>query len=595
MSSFASNFQPYKISILTNGVRLPEVKISTEEKAALGLAPDASSLLYLKKLTWKKCKEKLASGVIKQSEKECIERLKMEFDVFEKTGTTDYILLLVDVFGWCDKNGIARSPARGSAGSSFSLYCLGLIEINALEDNLNFPRFLSEARAKCKVIDGVKYLDGKSMADFDGDIDQFRREEVIKRLERDYAGKVCKISTAQYLTGKMALKDVLKIYKNYSEGAAKEVSDNIEVVFGKVKSLEESYKAGKAFRVWVDENKDCYNIARKLEGLYRTSGIHASGILVSYYDMGEYMPRELSATKEVVSGYSMDHALPICCKVDILGLRTVSFIKEACEIAGISKNDIDENDPAIYDFLEREDNYYGLFQIEEGATKEACRRVKPKTVNHVKAVVAISRPGALQYLGAFADYVNKGEFKSVHPEIDKVLKETGNIIIYQEQITDICHRVYGISLVDSDMIRYSIGKKNREKMAEWEPVIRKNGKERGIPDEVTDWFWNTCNASADYLFNACLAPDTVVETPSGEKLLYEVRLGDKIRAYDTKADKDHYVEVTNSVWSEEELYEVETEDGHIVRCSMKHKILCEDLIMRPLSEIITGKHLIAVE
>jgi DNA polymerase III alpha subunit len=121
---FTENFTPYKLPIFKNGVRLPEIIIPDTDKTQLGLKPTASNAEFLKKLTWVKCLEKIQQGKIKQSKEECAERLKFEFDVFAKTGTIDYILLLMDIFLWCDKNNVARGVGRGSAAGSLALMIL---------------------------------------------------------------------------------------------------------------------------------------------------------------------------------------------------------------------------------------------------------------------------------------------------------------------------------------------------------------------------------------------------------------------------------------------------------------------------------------
>lgn len=276
--NFIEQFTEYKLPVFEKGVRLPEIKISSQERADLGLKEESNNTEFLKKYVWKKCLEKIEKGEIKQSKEQCIDRLKMEFGVFEKTGTIDYILLLMDVFLWCDKNSIIRGPARGSAAASFALYCTNLTHVNPLDYDLNFTRFLSEARVKPKIIDGIQYADGKSMCDFDGDIEYFGREKCIKRLEQDYEGKTCKILTLQYLTGKMALKDTVKSYLEYSESQALEIGSEIEVLFGKVDSVQKTYEKSKKFKEWANENPKAFEIAKKIEGLLRTSGIHASEI-----------------------------------------------------------------------------------------------------------------------------------------------------------------------------------------------------------------------------------------------------------------------------------------------------------------------------
>jgi DNA polymerase III subunit alpha len=500
--AFTDNFKPYKLPIFKNGVRLPEIKITEEQLAAVGLKPGATNSEYLKKLTWNACLEKIKSGKIKQSKKECSDRFKFEFEVFEKTGTIDYILLLMDIFLWCDKNNIARGVGRGSAAGSLALMALNLTNVNPLDHDLNFTRFLNEARAKTHMVDGIMHVDGKSFADFDGDVSFSRRPDIIRRIEKDYAGKTCKILTMQYLTGKMALKDTVKSYLNYNESQALELGDCVESLFGKVDSLDKTYEKSKKFKEWADKHQKAFKIAQKIEGLFRTTGQHASGVLVSYYNLEDIIPMQAAATGEIVSGYDMDVCLTISLKADLLGLRTTDILQIASELSGIRYVDIDIHDPAIYKFLATNDKFYGLFQIEDGLTKEVVTKVKPKNIDQLAACLSISRPGALKFIDDYVKFVQTGERKPIYPAIDTILEPTGGLILYQEQINNICQNVYKMSGVDADEVRRAIGKKLREDMAKWEPVLYAKGKEHGIPEAVTKYFWDTCNSSADYLFNA---------------------------------------------------------------------------------------------
>lgn len=503
MSKFFDSFEPYNLPAFERGVRLPEVHVPNEDLALLKLG-ECSNLDYLKKLCWTKCCEKIASGQIKQSKEDCAKRLKMEFDVFVKTGVIDYILLLLNIFGWCDKNDIPRGVARGSAAGSFALFCLDLIRINALDHGLHFTRFLNEARVKPKTIDGVLYVDGSKTADFDGDISYLHRSRVLQHIDDEYRGRTAKISTVQYLTGKMAVKEALKSYLEYSEEEAREVTNNIEALFGKVQTISEAYEKSPKFKEFADENPKVIAIARKMEGLINAFGVHASGILISHSDIQQLIPLELSSNDKslsIVSGYAMEHALTVIAKIDALGLRTADLIDLVCKKVGIKSGDINVNDPSIYAFYEKSSDFYGLFQIEDGLTKQVIRRVKPKNIDQLAACISISRPGSLRYIDDYVKFVQTGERKAIHPLVDDLLKPTGNLILYQEQINTICQSVYGMSATDADEVRYAIGKKKREEMKKWEPVIYTAGETRNIPIEVTKWFWDTCNASADYLFN----------------------------------------------------------------------------------------------
>ena len=265
------------------------------------------------------------------------------------------------------------------------------------------------------------------------------------------------------------------------------------------------------------------------------------------------------------------------------------MIDLVCKKVGIKQSDIDINHESIYRYYEMSSAFYGLFQIEDGLTKEVIRRVKPKNIDQLASCISISRPGSLRYIDDYVKFVQTGDRKLIHPLVDDLLAQTGGLILYQEQINSICQTVYGMSAVDSDAVRYAIGKKKREEMEKWEPVVFSQGKLLGIPEEVTKWFWDTCSASADYLFNAnhCLSPDTIIDTSEGFVPMYAVKRGDNVRAFNVDRQEDEYVEVVNIIPGRKELWEVELEDGRKIKASMDHKFLCSDMKMHELREVIS--------
>ena len=502
MDNFKDKFEKLKFPLL-GLVKLPKVKIPNKDKLELGLDTNCSNCDFLKKLAWKGFLDK--EHLSKTERKIAIDRLKIEFDVFEKTGTIDYILLIYDIIRWCDENNITRGPGRGSCAASFAFYCLGITFPDPIRFNLTFTRFISEARVKPQVVDGVIYADGKMLMDVDLDIAYNDREKVIRYIESAYTGSVCKISNRIGLSSKVSLKDTLKIYLNYEEIAAKYISDNIEILFGKSDDLLKTKDKSANIEKWInenDKNKLAYEIALKLENLNNAKGQHASGIFISSENLDGSIPTELSKTKEIVTGYDMEIAAQVGVKVDILGLRTLDVINFTCESVGMKYKNIDINDPIIYQYFALNDLYYGLFQIEDGLTKEVIKKVKPQNIDHLSVCLAISRPGALKYVDDFAKYVNDGVIKPIHPKFDAILNETGNILVYQEQVNRILQEIYSFSATEAEDTRRVIGKKKKDDMAKLEPILYERGAKNNIPDETTKYFWDVCNASADYLFNA---------------------------------------------------------------------------------------------
>ncbi len=508
MTSFVDQFSTLKIPNL-GLVRFPEVTITPEDRVRLGLKPNMTNRAILGHLAWNGYKQLAAKGFFgAATEEEVRARFNAEFVTFDCTGVHDYLLLVWDINRWADSQGIVRGWGRGSAASSLTLCCLGITRVDPIRHKLVFPRFISEARMKPVVKDGVTYVDGKAAPDIDCDYQYGRRVEVIRYIEQKHPGKTCKISTRLELTGKTALKNALKVYAAYKDEDAQRVSDMIEARFGKVQTLHEAREQNEPLKAWLaasEANQRVYAIAMMLEGAPVAKGQHPSGVFVGYWPLDGTVPTELAKEKGgepvVVTSYDMETVAGIGTKVDILGVRTLDIVAGTAKEAGIPIDSIDVDDPLIYEYLNRpEAHYVGLFQIEEGTTKEAVVKVGPKDIEALCVCTAISRPGALKYLPQYVEYYRKGILKTIYPAIDEVLKPTGNVLVYQEQITAICHLVFALSLIDADSVRYAVGKKKREEMVKWEPVLAAGAEQRGVPADVTKYFWEVCNASADYLF-----------------------------------------------------------------------------------------------
>ena len=462
--------------------------------------------------------------ISKRKQDGCSESYKVSFQERSKYTTTGYndgkyIYIKVKDIREIDCDGhvydlsIKNNPSyhtdnfivHNSSACSLILYLIGCTNIDPVLYDLYFTRFVSEARAKSKTINGIVYVNGKTMPDCDSDISYNDREKVLKYIEERYKGKTSKIGTHSRLTGKLLIKEVSKVVLEYQEEDAKRLSDLIEKHFGVVQTLESTYKNIPEFKKWVDtsaENKRCYLIACSLTDSIKNRGVHPSGIAVSFEKIDEFLPLELSSSKDIVTSYNMDEVSVQVVKLDILGLKTVDVIADSCKCININPEDIDVNDQSIYEYLKTKNEFYGLFQIEDGLSKKVIQEVRPRNIHDLAACISISRPGALAYIGDYKKFVNNGEVKSFHPSIDESLKQTGNIIIYQEQINKICMEVYGLSPEDSDEIRRIIGKKVDEEMPKWEPIIKNAGLNKGIPVEVTNKFWETIKQSGKYLFNA---------------------------------------------------------------------------------------------
>jgi hypothetical protein len=451
-----ANFTDYQFENL-GYVRLPCIILTKEQKTNVGCGADSNNLDYLKAVTFKGLQKRLADGVIpKDKYDEYEQKAKDELNIFERNGLVDYILAVYDFLSWCDDNNIPRGVGRGSSAGSVVLYALRCTNVDPLKHNLYFTRFINEARLKSKTIDGVLQVSGATAPDIDSDISYRDRDKVIKYLEEKYKGKTAFISTNTTLSGKLVLKEVTKIVLGYSEEEAKQVAANIESHFGTNETLEEAYKNSKDFKIWADKNKRAFEIAQSLELLIKNRSKHPSGMAISYYDLNDSMPLELSSSKDVVTSYDMYEVANLLIKFDILGLKNCDVNYDVCKMVGVNQDTIDINHPSIYEYLNNNTNYYGLFQIESGLTKQVVVDVKPKNIDQLAVCVAISRPGAFAHIDKYIKYLHGGILESIYPPIDEILKETGNVLIFQEQINRVCQEVYGMSGIDADSIRYCI-------------------------------------------------------------------------------------------------------------------------------------------
>lgn len=576
--NFYNNFSALDLDL--HGVRLPSFNIERKYKERISIDENCSNLQFIKQL----CEFGLkAKGLYTQ---EYINRLNYELDIVEELSFTDYLLLVWDVINFCKENNIPTGVGRGSAAGSLILYACGVTQIDPLKYGLFFERFISRFRAKKNVVNGITYLDGSLMCDVDLDICYYQRHKVLEYLEKKFENKTAKILTLNTLSSKLLIKECGKVIDEKPESEMTQVSGWIPKVFGQVKDIEEAYTEVSDFKNWCDENSRIYEIAKKLKDLIKNKGAHPSGVLLCYENILESCPTERSSDGSVVSSYDMNWVTLFNIKLDILGLRGVSVVDDVCKSIGINLSDIDVNDTFIYQNLQELKTPHGLFQIEADTNFKVLKKVKPKNLEELSGVLALARPGALQFVDKYASYTNTETYESIHSLFDDVLKITGGVALYQEQLMKMSTKI-GFSLDEAEILRRIVGKKKVEEVKKWKQKIEDKIKEKNLPKEAGDILWKVLEDSANYSFNKCLLPETVVETENGFKCLNEINKGDHVLAYDVDKKKDHFVEVIDVHENEVEVYEVEMEDGTKITCSMDHKFMCNDGKMHQLRKIIS--------
>lgn len=488
-----------EINLPLYGVRLPEFKIDNSYKHDLEVSEDVSNYEFLRALTLKGFKK---LNLEKDSDlyKKYINRAKHELETLKELEFTDYIILVWNVIDFCNKSNIPVGLGRGSAAGSLILYLIGVTQIDPVKYDLYFERFISKIRAKKQVVDGVTYLDGSLMCDVDLDICYYNRHKVLQYLEDQFKGKTSKILTLNTLSGKLLIKECGKIIDEKSEQEMTEVSSLIPKVFGQVKDITTAYDEVPKFKEWCDNNKNIYDIALKLRNLIKNKGVHPSGVLLSYNNLENSCPTELSSDKEAVSSFDMSWVSLFNIKLDILGLRSVSVVNDVCNSIGKKIKDIDLNDESIYRNLQDLRNPHGLFQIEAETNFKVCQKVKPKNLEELSGVLALARPGALQFADKYAAHTNFQQSESIHPFFDDILKETGGVALYQEQLMKMANKI-GFTLDEAEILRRIVGKKKTEEIKAWKKKIEDKIKQNKLPKEVGEILWKILEDSANYSFN----------------------------------------------------------------------------------------------
>ena len=494
------NFSDYKTyhTPFPVGVKLPEIIIEKKYYDEVSCSDLEDNYQFLRKLCFKKLKEKDIDKF--DNATLYYNRLKEELDIFNDLGFVDYVLLNWDIINFCIENGIPVGAGRGSAAGSLVLYVIGVTNIDPIKYDLFFERFVSKSRARKIEHNGEIFLDGSLLADVDNDISYDRRAEVIEYIEKKYKGKTSKILTLNTLSGKLCMKECGKIVAELSELDVNQISDTIPKHFGIVAKLDVAYEESESFKAYADKYPKVFQIAKKLEGLNKNTGVHPSGISISYYELDDIMPLQTTNDGALVSGYDMNDVASLSVKFDILGLRTLSVVNDVCKQVGIESSDIDPNDPIIYKALACLDSPQGLFQIEAETNFKVCRLIAPKNLEQLSAVVAIARPGALDFKDRYADYVKSGEFQSVHEFFDDILSYTGGIPLYQEQLMKMAVKV-GFSLDESEQLRRIIGKKKVDQMPAWKAKIEDKIKQNSLDPNIGDVLWKVAEDSANYSFN----------------------------------------------------------------------------------------------
>lgn len=422
-----------------------------------------------------------------------------ELSVIENMGFNGYFLIIADFMKWGKNEGIVFGPGRGSAAGSIIAYALNITELDPLKYDLLFERFLNPDRI--------------SMPDVDIDIQDTRRDEVIQYCVQKYGTeRVANIVTFGRMAARNAVRDVARVLQvPYSESdrLAKMIPPPVQ---GRHIPLETSLKKDPDLKREYETNEQArtvFDLAVRLEGTVRSHGVHAAGVVIAPDDIVKFTPLEMAQKGVVSTQYPMGPVEQLgLLKMDFLGLSNLTIVKNAQRIikrvydVDVDISSIPLEDEKTFKLLQRGDTT-GVFQLESAGMKRYLKELKPTTFDDIVAMVALYRPGPMQFIGDFIDRKHgRKEITYEHPGLADALDSTYGILVYQEQFMQISKDMCGFTGGQADTLRKAIGKKQRDTMAKMkvefiEGMIEHSQASRSFAEK----FWGQLEAFADYCFN----------------------------------------------------------------------------------------------
>lgn len=434
-------------------------------------------------------------------------RLDMEFGVLDRMGYNGYFLIVQDFINWGKSQGIVFGPGRGSAAGSIIAYALNITDLDPLKYDLLFERFLNPDRV--------------SMPDIDIDIQDTRRGEVIEYCAQKYGrSRVTNIGTFGTMAARAAVRDVARVLQipyGESDRLAKLVPAPVQ---GRHIPLARSVKEDADLKKEYETNpvaKEVYDFAMRLEGTMRSHGVHAAGVVIAPDDVVKYVPLEMAQKGVVATQFPMGPVEELgLLKMDFLGLSNLTIINNAMRIirkvydTEIDLTTLPLDDEETYKLFQRGDTT-GVFQLESAGMKRYLRQLKPSVFEDIIAMVALYRPGPMQFIDSFIRRKHGEEpITYLHPGMENSLKNTYGILVYQEQFMQISKEWCGFTGGQADTLRKAVGKKKIDLMKKVKPEFIEGAVNvGGATAEIAETFWDQLEEFANYCFNkshaACYA------------------------------------------------------------------------------------------
>ena len=447
---------------------------------------------YLKLLCYSGMKLKYAQG-----DKKIKQRLDYELSVIKKMGYAGYFLITQDFVNYAKVNNIPVGPGRGSAAGSIVAYCTGITDVDPIKYNLLFERFLNPERV--------------TMPDIDIDFCIEGRENVINYIKNKYGhDSVAQIITFGTMKAKSVIRDVgrvLGISYNEVDSVAKLIPNEPKMTLDKAMKLNPELKEVKNKN---QSYEDLINYSKVLEGCHRHASTHAAGVVIAPGPLTDYVPLfKSSSSEEVTTQVDMNGLDELgLLKLDFLGLRNLTVIKKTIDLISerenkeININDINYNDSNVYDTIFKSAQTIGVFQFESDGMRENLLNLQPTSIEDLIAMNALYRPGPMANIPEFISR-KKGVSKItyIHSSLENILKETYGIIVYQEQVMQICSDIGGFSLAEADIMRRAMGKKKKQLMASYKVKFIEGSEKNKIHKKQAVEIFELLEKFAEYGFN----------------------------------------------------------------------------------------------
>jgi len=444
----------------------------------------------------------VGDGSLQQNRAQYDQRLQQELDVIVQMGFPGYFLIVADFIKWAKQHGIPVGPGRGSGAGSLVAYALNITDLDPIEFDLLFERFLNPERV--------------SMPDFDVDFCMEGRDRVIDYVAQKYGrGRVSQIITYGSMAARAVVRDVGRVL-GYSYGFTDKLAKLIPFEIGMTleKALSDSDDLATLYRE-DDDTHGLIDLARSLEGVARNAGKHAGGVVIAPSELTDFTPLYCEqGGGNLVTQFDKDDVESVgLVKFDFLGLRTLTIIDWAVKAINVQLGDegkplldinlIPRDDPGSYELLQ-ECATTAVFQLESRGMKDLIRRLQPDSFEDIIALVALFRPGPLQS-GMVDDYINvkhgQAQAEYPHPLLEPILKPTNGVILYQEQVMEIARELAGYTLGGADLLRRAMGKKKVEEMAKQRESFVSGAGNNQIKASIANHIFDLMEKFAGYGFN----------------------------------------------------------------------------------------------